>query len=80
MHRKSKRYLDIFGLKGYENKYPNELSGGMKQRANFLRTYVTSNDIMLLDEPFGALDSITKSSMQKWLSRSIKVMLIQLYC
>ena len=60
-------YFEIFGLSGYENKYPNELSGGMKQRANFLRTYINSNDIMLLDEPFGALDSITKLSMQKWL-------------
>ena len=60
-------YLEKFGLGGYENKYPNELSGGMKQRANFLRTYINSNDIMLLDEPFGALDSITRLSMQKWL-------------
>ena len=60
-------YLEIFGLSGYENKYPNELSGGMKQRANFLRTYINSDDIMLLDEPFGALDSITKLSMQRWL-------------
>lgn len=66
-YEKVKEYFNIFGLKGYENKYPSELSGGMKQRANFLRTYVASNDIMLLDEPFGALDSITKSSMQKWL-------------
>ena len=67
-YEKVKEYFNIFGLKGYENKYPSELSGGMKQRANFLRTYVASSDIMLLDEPFGALDSITKSSMQKWLS------------
>lgn len=66
-YKKVKKYFDIFGLEGYEYKYPHELSGGMKQRANFLRTYVASNDIMLLDEPFGALDSITKSSMQKWL-------------
>lgn len=66
-YEKIKEYFNIFGLKGYENKYPSELSGGMKQRANFLRTYVASSDIMLLDEPFGALDSITKSSMQKWL-------------
>lgn len=66
-YEKVKEYFNIFGLKGYENKYPSELSGGMKQRANFLRTYVASSDIMLLDEPFGALDSITKSSMQKWL-------------
>ena len=39
----------------------------MKQRANFLRTFINSNDLMLLDEPFGALDSITKTNMQKWL-------------
>lgn len=64
---KVRQYFKIFGLDGYENKYPKELSGGMRQRANFMRTYVNSNDIMLLDEPFGALDSITKSSMQKWL-------------
>lgn len=62
-----KGYLDDFGLLGYELKYPKQLSGGMKQRANFLKTYLTSNDIMLLDEPFGALDSITRSKMQKWL-------------
>ncbi|HSQ89752.1 ABC transporter ATP-binding protein [Romboutsia sp.] len=66
-HKKVKDYFTTFGLSGYENKYPRELSGGMKQRANFLRTFINSNDIMLLDEPFGALDSITKSSMQKWL-------------
>lgn len=62
-----KQYFKVFGLDGYEDKYPKELSGGMRQRANFMRTYVNSNEIMLLDEPFGALDSITKSSMQKWL-------------
>lgn len=66
-YNKVKKYFNIFGLEGYENKYPSELSGGMKQRANFLRTYITSNDIMLLDEPFGALDSITRFNMQKWL-------------
>lgn len=66
-HKKVVKYFKTFGLEGYENKYPRELSGGMKQRANFLRTFVTSNDIMLLDEPFGALDSITKASMQNWL-------------
>ncbi len=62
-----RQYFKVFGLDGYEDKYPKELSGGMRQRANFMRNYVNSNDIMLLDEPFGALDSITKSSMQKWL-------------
>ncbi|RRH40369.1 ATP-binding cassette domain-containing protein, partial [Clostridioides difficile] len=62
-----KPYFEVFGLSGYEDKYPSELSGGMRQRANFLRTFINSNDIMLLDEPFGALDSLTKTSMQKWL-------------
>lgn len=61
-------YFDIFDLKGYELNYPRQLSGGMKQRANFLRTYVCSRDIMLLDEPFGALDSITKASLIDWFS------------
>lgn len=62
-----KPFFSIFGLEGYENKYPHELSGGMRQRVNFMRTFVNSSDIMLLDEPFGALDSITRSSMQNWL-------------
>lgn len=61
------RYIDIFGLQGFQYKYPSQLSGGMKQRANFLKTYLTSNDIMLLDEPFGALDSITRRKLQQWL-------------
>ena len=62
-----KKHIDEFGLNGFEYKYPSQLSGGMKQRANFLKTYLTSNDIMLLDEPFGALDSITRRKIQKWL-------------
>lgn len=61
------QYMKQFGLKGFESKYPSMLSGGMKQRANFLKTFLTSNDIMLLDEPFGALDSITRRKLQKWL-------------
>ncbi|GAA0764325.1 Taurine import ATP-binding protein TauB [bioreactor metagenome] len=64
---KVKKHIDEFGLSGFEYKYPSQLSGGMKQRANFLKTYLTSNDIMLLDEPFGALDSMTRRKMQKWL-------------
>lgn len=62
-----KPYFSTFGLEGYENKYPHELSGGMRQRANFMRTFINSSNIMLLDEPFGALDSITRASMQNWL-------------
>ncbi|MHC6179199.1 ABC transporter ATP-binding protein [Clostridium sp. JNZ X4-2] len=61
------KYIDIFGLGGYENKYPYELSGGMRQRASFLRTFLSSREVMLLDEPFGALDSITRGKMQKWI-------------
>ena len=57
----------VFGLQGYENAYPHELSGGMRQRAAFLRTALCSADIMLLDEPFGALDVITRNDMQDWL-------------
>lgn len=56
-----------FGLEGFENSYPNQLSGGMKQRAALLRTFFTPSDIMLLDEPFGALDAITRENLQDWL-------------
>jgi ABC-type nitrate/sulfonate/bicarbonate transport system ATPase subunit len=60
------KYFEEFGLKGTENKYPNQLSGGMRQRAALLRTYLFSDQVALLDEPFSALDSITKSSMHQW--------------
>lgn len=59
-------FFDEFGLHGTENKYPHQLSGGMRQRAALLRTYLFSNAVALLDEPFSALDTITKSSMHKW--------------
>ena len=49
-----------------EKKYPSQLSGGMRQRAALLRTYMFSNEIALLDEPFSALDTITKSSIHQW--------------
>ncbi|BBH23276.1 nitrate ABC transporter ATP-binding protein [Paenibacillus baekrokdamisoli] len=64
---KADSLIDRVGLRGYEHCYPSQLSGGMKQRASFLRTFLSSGEIMLLDEPFGALDSITKGSMQAWL-------------
>ncbi len=62
-----REWLARFGLAEFENAYPNELSGGMKQRVAFLRTLMTGKDLLLLDEPFGALDSLTKRNMHKWL-------------
>lgn len=58
--------LERFGLAGTENKWPAELSGGMRQRAAFLRTYLMGNDVMLLDEPFSALDAITRKDVREW--------------
>ncbi len=55
-----------FGLDGTQKKYPNQLSGGMRQRAALLRTYLASDGVALLDEPFSALDTITKSAMHEW--------------
>ena len=55
-----------FGIEGTQKKYPAELSGGMRQRAALLRTYMFSNDVALLDEPFSALDTLTKSEMHRW--------------
>ena len=64
--RVSKLLVD-FGLKGVENLFPGDLSGGMKQRVSFLRTILSGSNILLLDEPFSALDAITRLTMQEWL-------------
>lgn len=61
-----------FGLEGFEKKYPHQLSGGMRQRVALMRTYVYSKSVMLLDEPFGGLDALTKAKMQDWLLNTIK--------
>lgn len=63
----ARQRMEQFGLAGCEDKYPGELSGGMRQRAAFLRTTMCEADIYLLDEPFGALDVITRGEMQDWL-------------
>lgn len=63
----AKPFFKTFMLDGFENSYPSEMSGGMRQRASFLRTFLSSGDILLLDEPFGAVDSITRSTLQEWL-------------
>lgn len=60
------RYFKDFGLDGTERKYPSQLSGGMRQRAALLRTYLFSHDVALFDEPFSALDTITKGKMHRW--------------
>lgn len=62
----AKKHFREFGLEGYEEKYPSQLSGGMRQRAALLRTYLFSGEAALLDEPFSALDTITKSAMHQW--------------
>lgn len=61
------RLLPLFGLEGFEGSYPATLSGGMRQRAALLRTFLCRRDVMLLDEPFGALDALTRRQLQQWL-------------
>lgn len=68
----ARSYLDKFGLENYEKSYPKQLSGGMRQRAAFLRTYLFSSEVALLDEPFSALDPFTKYNMYRWYLDIIK--------
>lgn len=70
---KASEYMSEFGLEGCEQKYPSQLSGGMRQRAAFLRAYLYSDKLMLLDEPFSALDTITKTSMHQWYKKVSKI-------
>ena len=60
-------HFERFGIAGFERHFPSQLSGGMRQRAALLRTYLFNGRIMLLDEPFGALDTITRGRMHEWL-------------
>ncbi len=63
---KAGKFFEEFGLEGTQKKYPRQLSGGMRQRAALLRTYMFSRNVALLDEPFSALDTLTKHDMHSW--------------
>jgi ABC-type nitrate/sulfonate/bicarbonate transport system ATPase subunit len=67
-YRRAQEVIGQFGLEGFAEYYPFALSGGMKQRVALLRTFLFQSDIMLLDEPFGALDALTRSILQEWLA------------
>lgn len=64
---RARRLLGRFGLEGFERAWPAELSGGMRQRLALLRTFLCGQHVLLLDEPFGALDAITRRDMHTWL-------------
>ncbi len=64
---RAREMLPRFGLEGFGDAYPAALSGGMRQRAALLRTFLCERDVLLLDEPFGALDALTRRDLQRWL-------------
>ncbi|MCD1295911.1 nitrate ABC transporter ATP-binding protein [Methanocella sp. CWC-04] len=78
---RAKKYLDMVGLSKFKDSYPHQLSGGMKQRAAIARTLAVDPDILLMDEPFGALDAQTRNLLQMqlldiWKTERIKVLFV----
>ena len=71
-HCRAKPLFEQFGLAGTEQAWPSQLSGGMRQRAALLRTYLMNNDVILLDEPFSALDALTRTDMRGWFCGIVK--------
>ena len=65
--KRAGQLMERFGLDGFEDKFPAVLSGGMRQRVAFMRTLMTDQELIVLDEPFGALDAFTRHQMQEWL-------------
>jgi len=69
----AKKYIELVGLKGFENYYPDQLSGGMRQRVQIARCLTYSPRILVMDEPFGALDAYTRMNMQKELTTILNI-------
>jgi len=71
-YERAEKYLEYFGLDACKNLYPAQISGGMAKRVSLLRAYLFSSDILLLDEPFSSLDSLTRISVYEWFLKTVR--------